>query len=188
MPKLTHIGLDVDGVLRDLPGALVARALHFHPELHGRILPLEQWQNFYAFQSYFPDDFNLGDFMRAHFRALWEEAPPYPGVLEAVSALLEVRTVHIVTAQPTPKAAALTQSWLRRVGITIPDTHYHVTSSKQEAPIQVLVDDLTDNLEAVGLAGMVPICLRQPWNRPYEGFSIHRLDELEELLRLLEAS
>lgn len=188
MARLEHIGLDVDGVLRDLPGALVARALQFHPELEGQIVPLERWESFYAFQSYFPATFSLGEFMRVHFRALWEEAPAYPGAVEAVTTLLAHRTVHIVTAQPTPKAAELTRRWLHGVGISIPEARFHVTAAKQDAPVQVLVDDLTVNLEAVGLAGIVPICMRQPWNAEYEGFSIARLTELESVLERLESS
>jgi len=186
MPRLEHIGLDVDGVLRDLASQLVRVFEREHPALVGQCLPIDQWPDWWGFDRYFPSDVDLYGFTKKFHEELWLEAPAYAEVERVFQRLSRDRTVHIVTTQLSHRSADLTRLWLERNGIPVPLERYHVTRTKQDAPIQLLVDDMHHNLEAVQLAGIVGVCVERPWNGPWEGFRISDLEGLFEVLEALE--
>ena len=177
-----HLGLDVDGVLRDMAGQLVRVFDREFPALAGKSLPIPQWPQWGGFHRYFPEGIDLYAMSRRCRKDIWLDAPAYPGVPEVIDGLSKRFTLHIVTHQPSELTAALTREWLVRHGVKIPPERIHITADKASVAVDVLVDDMIHNLEAVRAAGRVAVCREQPWNRDWSGPRIAALEELEPLL------
>ncbi len=187
MALLRHIGIDVDGVLRDLATPLIQVFEREHPRLAGRHVPVEQWPAWSGFEQYFPPGVDLAALTAAHLEEIWVGAPAYPDVAAFVAGVPREWVIHIVTTQLSDVTAGYTREWLDRHGIRVPDDRFHVTARKGEVPIDLLLDDVAGNLEAARENGIVPVCRDRPWNGDWTGLRIAALPDLFPLVTRIEA-
>src|SRR5687767_7825806 len=135
MPRLEHIGLDVDGVLRDLATHLVQVFEREFPHLKGRHMPIDRWPEWWGFERYFPPEIEFFRFAKQFLPEIMRDAGAYPGIAEFLTRLAAERTVHIVTSQPSVMSETLTREWLQVNGVPVPPERVHITSTKEQAPI-----------------------------------------------------
>ncbi len=112
---------------------------------------------------------------------------PYPGAFEALGLLnAEGHTLHIVTARRRDRRGiGQTIDWLERHGVPFKslafdsDKHYH--------PMDLWVEDHTENALAISRAGGRPIILDQGWNQECPAY-IPRAYGWEEVVAYVEAA
>ncbi len=187
MQRIVHVGLDVDGVLRDLATPLIQVFEREYPHLAGQHVPVTEWPEWAGFERYFPAEVDLKALTASHLREIWVNAPAYPDVAAFLARIPDHWILHVVTTQLSDRTSAYTREWLNRHGLTVPADRFHVTSRKGECPVDLLVDDVVHNLKAAREAGIVAVCRDRPWNRGWDGSRVDSLVDLFPLVERLEA-
>ena len=164
-----RIGIDCDGVLRDLIPAIVEGIKATHPEHADKILKptswdWEQWLPFwteeetekYVFEEHFEELFgpeaNVIETSLTDWPVLKEWAKENGHELVLVSAQRQ-------------QCKDITTKWLEKYGFDFDEIHY--THRKFEIDVDVLIDDSPAKLSAFkkkSITGGVPIVYRQTWN------------------------
>ena len=181
MKRPITIGMDCDGVLRDFPKSLVETYKMHYPK-HD-VVPVKEWDK-YSLDSYFPVGKDIYKFFtEEHPLSIYSMAQPYPGVRGQLSELKEKYRVVIVSYQPTKHIEDLTREWLRNYGLQGATEIFIKDKSKVEG-LDVLIDDCTENLQAVRKAATttIPMALDRPWNQDWDGVRIHNIKEAHEII------
>ncbi len=163
-----RLGIDLDGVVADFN---------------------EGWTRLYNAEfgaSVDPDEVAMWDapVELTHFRsmaAFWRWAAtcsngsslfrvlqPYPGAVDALSALATRHHIVILTTKPV-YAASDTFAWIAEH--RLPTTEVHIVDDKTSVPCDVYLDDGDHNLEALLAARSDAVVCRyvRPWNRAHPG-------------------
>jgi 5'(3')-deoxyribonucleotidase len=164
-----RIGIDCDGVLRDLIPCLIDSIKETHPEHADKIKvsrswDWEDWLPFwtneetekYVFEDNYIDLFGV-------------ECPP---IKEAVDDWKKLKRwaedngheLVLVSAQK-PQCEELTDMWLEKYGFDFKEKHY--THDKWSIDVDVLIDDSPEKLKIFKERSVSygnPICMRQTWN------------------------
>jgi len=163
------IGIDVDGVLRDLIGALNGRLRLERPDI---IVPEEvtRWN----LAEVYPEEEVIYDFiLRSRSQLIYDiEADPMPGAIEGFNRLLiSGYRIHIITTQ-RGESIDSTLRWLARFELR---PHGVIISrTKERESFDVLLDDGPDNLKKGHDAGRSVVCFDHPYNRDIDS-SIPRI-------------
>lgn len=137
--KKERVLIDVDGVLRDYVSSLNAVYLREFPD--HTIKPVTDW----ALEHFYPIGKEIYQFMDGQFaREILENAPAYPGEIDALRQFENDFEIVIVTAQP-PAHRYPTMVWLGKNDV--PANEIHIEHEKQRVPGLALLDDFTVNLE-----------------------------------------
>ena len=90
--------------------------------------------------------------------------PLIPGAREGLSQLASRNFIMIVTSRP-PSTDHMTAEWLRRKGLHFDKIMSTSKEPKENAPVDILIDDRLENVRDFALTGRLAIMLSQPWNR-----------------------
>lgn len=175
------IGIDVDGVLRDIASQIVCVFEREYANLATQYLPISKWPDWNNFKDYFPSEVNFYEFIRNNFNEIWLGAPQYDSASYVYNTLNDYYDLHIVTAQPTTKAAKSTIAWLKNNKFNVEESKIHILTDKRLAPVDILVDDAVHNLENVESANIIPICMTRPWNVQWKGNRIFHIKDLLDI-------
>ena len=180
-----RIGIDCDGVLRDLIPAIIEGIKATHPEHADKILTptswdWEQWLPFWLdeeTEKYIFED-NYLDFFGA-------VASPIKSSIEDWELLKSwaIRNGHelvLVSAQ-RDHCIEPTDAWLKEHGFDFKEKHY--TKEKWSIDVDVLIDDSPEKLEIFDKRSVNygrAICFKQTWNKECHKkyMSIDRLSDI----------
>ena len=182
-----RIGIDCDGVLRDLILCIKDSIKETHPEYADKILAVETWDwvdwlpfwtNEEAEKYIFED--NYVDFFGV-------DCPPIKEAVEDWNKLREWADEHghklILVSAQRKNCEELTEAWLQRWGFMGFDD-IHFTHNKWAADVDVLVDDSPEKLKMFkekSINNGQPICFKQTWNRDCQKDMI-TIDRLSDLM------
>ena len=180
-----RIGIDCDGVLRDLITCITDTVKETHPQHADKILEptswdWDQWLPFwtndetekYVFEDNYLDFFGV-------------ECPPIKSAVEdwAILRAWAIKNGHelvLVSAQ-RPHCEEPTMEWLQRWGIVFDEMHY--TKEKWSVDVDVLIDDSPEKLDIFNERSVAygrPICMKTTWNEESQKkyMTIERLSDL----------
>ena len=181
-----RIGIDCDGVLRDLITCITDTVKETHPQHADKILEptswdWEQWLPFwtdeetekYVFEDNYLDFFGV-------------ECPPIKSAVEdwpklRAWAIENGHELCLVSAQ-RPHCIEPTEHWLQRWGFVGWD-EIHFTKEKHLVDVDVLIDDSPEKLEQFADRSVnygKAICMKQSWNKQCQNstMSIDRLSDI----------
>lgn len=169
--------VDLDGVVRDFIGSLIRVYTGVYPD-HS-ILPITSRR----LEDFFPIGEEIYKFMKTgYIEQIMEEAPAYPGALEALQSWQNEFEIVIVTAQPDDIRDS-TYIWIGKNKLA--SNEVHISYFKFQIEGFALLDDFVDNLEDFAQTGRLAICLDQPWNQSWKG---PRVKSVEEFFQYLQAN
>ena len=177
MSKL-EVGIDVDGVLRDFASSLI-NVYKKHYTGH-EVTPVSRW-NKYRVEGYFPIGKDIYKFFQTSFpNEIYTHAQPYPGAKKFMDELKSKYDVYIITQQPTDHIAGLTDKWLRYHNL---DTGKIIfTQDKSRYQFDLVLDDCTDNLEAITLKeSALAVAMDRPWNQDWKNNRVHKFNDFLKL-------
>jgi 5'(3')-deoxyribonucleotidase len=161
--------IDLDGVVRDFVTSLVNVYQREHPDHIVKPVISRKLEDF------FPLGENIYKFLEDGFiREVMEEAPAYPGALDALHKWQNDFDIVIVTAQPAAIKAS-TYIWIGKNNLATSEVH--ITYNKADIDGIALLDDFPENLQEFSDTGRLAVCLDQPWNQQYEGIRVKTVDE-----------
>jgi len=176
------IGLDIDGVLRDLS----ARFFEVYAHKTGKIPPFTESKDIptYYFHGYFDE----GEEIYKMWFERWAEEiylSAYP--LGNVSALVDKcrklgHRVYVVSNQPNLKCEQMTWKWL--IDNEIYPNAIIFNYKKNTTGIDILVDDAPHFLEMCAYSGIKTVAVDYPYNRHIK--TDYRVSSLYEFVELLE--
>ena len=178
--KKRMIGIDVDGVLRDIHTTLVEVYLKYNPG--HEVAPIKEWHT-YDISPYFPIGKLLYKFwFEEHPDEIYLTSKPYPGALEFIEALRQRDDeIVIVTKQPNEHTKKLTEEWL----ITNKVLNHRILHASDKSVFKgySILDDSTKNLEDVlAVKSAIPICFNQAWNQDWQGLRVYNYQEFLDLV------
>ena len=180
-----RIGIDCDGVLRDLITCITDTVKETHPQHADKILEptswdWDQWLPFWTndeTEKYVFED-NYLDFFGA-------VCPPIKESVEDWKTLKRWaedngHELVLVSAQ-RPHCEEPTTAWLKEWGFDFGEIHY--TKNKWAVDVDVLIDDSPEKLEKFtneSVNNGQAICMKQSWNKECQNFtmSIDRLSDI----------
>ena len=180
-----RIGIDCDGVLRDLTGNIANHISENHPEHKDKLLTPNSWNwnDWIPFWS--EDETEKFVFEDHHVELFGPEANVIPSSLEDWPKLKEWAKENghelvLVSAQ-REQTKELTTQWLQRWGFVFDEMHY--THQKWKVDVDVLIDDSPEKLKSFKLKSILngnPICYRQTWNTSCQNkyMTIDRLSDI----------
>ena len=183
-----RIGIDCDGVLRDLITCITDTIKETHPQHADKILEptswdWDQWLPFwtndetekYVFEDNFLDFFGV-------------ECPPIKSAVEDWNKLrawaIENRHKLILVSAQRPHCEEPTTEWLKMWGFDFKEIHY--TKHKWSIDVDVLIDDSPEKLEQFADRSVnhgSAICYKQTWNQDSQKnhITIDRLSDLKSV-------
>lgn len=180
------VGIDVDGVLRDLVAGLTETYLRVYPQDIELIRPTTEWD----LSKQFPIGEAIWNFMWKEYpwEVMFENAAPYDGALQFIVELAQMK-VHtvLVTYQPSYESRRATWHWLEHYGFT--DFAHSVVLlgeaglGKGRLGVDILLDDGQHNLDDCEYTPTLPVCMDRPWNQDWLG---HRVYSYRDFLKLVE--
>jgi 5'(3')-deoxyribonucleotidase len=186
-----RIGIDCDGVLRDLITCITDTVKVTHPQHADKILEStswdwDQWLPFwtndetekYVFEDNFLDFFGV-------------ECPPIKSSVEdwpklRAWAIENGHKLCLVSAQ-RPHCVEPTEAWLQRWGFVGFD-EIHFTKEKHLVDVDVLIDDSPEKLEKFEKESVkygTAICFNQSWNKDFSDTHYMNIDRLSDIMGML---
>ena len=186
-----RIGIDCDGVLRDLIPAIVEGIKATHPEHADKILEptswdWEQWLPFWLdaeTEKYIFED-NYLDFFGPECPAIQSSIEDWPKL--RAWAIENGHELCLVSAQ-RPQCVEPTEEWLQRWGF-IGFDEIHFTKEKHLVDVDVLIDDSPEKLktfEKESVKHGTAICFNQSWNREFSKNHYMNIDRLSDIMTRL---
>ena len=182
-----RIGIDVDGVLRDLIGHLTDHVKENHPEYADQILTSTSWNwndwlpfwteeeaEKYIFEDNYIDLFGI-------------DCPPIQSSLEDWIPLKRWaedngHELVMVSAQ-REQTQEITDLWLEKWGFDFKEKHY--THKKHLVDVDVLIDDSPSKLgrfKKQSVNNGQPICFKQTWNKNNQKKGYMPIDRLSDIM------
>ena len=180
-----RIGIDCDGVLRDLITCITDTVKVTHPQHADKILEptswdWDQWLPFwtndetekYVFEDNFLDFFGV-------------ECPPIESAVEDWSKLrawaIENDHELVLVSAQREHCIEPTDAWLEEHGFDFDEKHY--TKEKWSIDVDVLIDDSPEKLDIFNDRSVAygrPICFKQTWNQDSQKkyMTINRLSDI----------
>jgi 5'(3')-deoxyribonucleotidase len=177
------IGLDVDGVVADLVGALL-RALH---DRTGQLLIPEQIHSF-DLRTMLGDSMDIASDILSE-KGFVRDIQPYPNAIDGIEQLRRIGRVVFVTTpfHPSPTWSHERTAWLvkhtraRRRDIVLLDDKTLFCGS-------LLIDDAPHQLEAWTRDGRAAIRVVRPWNDGAAGLAARSWGEIVALAEVVVRS
>jgi 5'(3')-deoxyribonucleotidase len=172
------IGVDVDGVLRNFADSLIKEYKKAYPR--DKVVQPPFW-DVYPLHGYFPIGKGIYKFVfDEHAKEVYLNARPYTGAYSFMRQLRQQgHKVVIVSFQPNKSIEELTTKWLDEQEIERDAVVY--TARKQDAGVDLLLDDCTDNLRS--LEWTVGVAMNRPWNQDWKGNRVYDFEEFLNRLR-----
>ena len=181
-----RIGIDCDGVLRDLITCITDTVKETHPQHADKILTAESWDWEQWLPFWTDDETEKYVFEDNYLDFFGVECPPIKEAVEdwAILRAWAIKNGHklcLVSAQ-REHCIEPTEAWLQRWGFVGFD-EIHFTKQKWAVDVDVLIDDSPEKLEDFAkqsVTGGYPIRMKQSWNQECDTKykSIDRLSDL----------
>lgn len=184
--RILNIGVDIDGVVRDLYHPLVSIFREKLP--NEQIKDVKEW-----------DDYRVAAHtsVGARIYKLWfvdwavklySTAPAYNEVIRDLVLLRELgHKIHYISAQPNQLCELLTLEWLQNEVIYYDSVHF--TQEKWRIECDAYVDDSPEQLRNYTTNGKLAFKYMQPWNRGFlQCRPILRLKNLPEEIWAMKRS
>ena len=181
-----RIGIDVDGVLRDLIGHLTNHIKENHPEYTDKILTSTSW-NWHDWLPFWTEEEAEKYIFEDNYIDLFGiDCPPIQSSLEDWIPLKrwaedEGHELVMVSAQ-RKQTQEITDLWLEKWGFDFKEKHY--THDKWSVDVDVLIDDSPEKLNIFkerSVAYGNPICMKQTWNTECQK-SMMSIDRLSDIM------
>lgn len=165
-----RVGIDMDGVLRDLTGHIQSKVLEEHPEFEGQMLPVESW-DWSDWMPFWTDEQAEEFIFETHHEYLFgPECPPIETSITDWPILKEWAKENgheliLVSAQRENCVGPAT-AWLEKYGFDFDEIHF--TNKKHLVDVDVLIDDSPEKLgrfQKQSVNNGTAICYRQSWNK-----------------------
>ena len=184
------IGIDCDGVLRDLIPAIVDGIKTTHPQHADKILTPESWDWEQWLPFWTDDETEKYIFEDNYLDFFGVECPPIKSAVEDWTVLRAWAIKHghelcLVSAQ-REHCIEPTEAWLQKWGFVGFD-EIHFTKQKWAVDVDVLIDDSPEKLEKFekeSVTGGKAICMKQTWNQECHNMYMG-IDRLSDLMTLL---
>ena len=171
------IGVDVDGVLRNLIDSLNVYWEKKNEEAL-RFETVDGWN----IERYYQGGKDVRKFLfdSTWTEAIYKEALPYSDNCDDLDKIPEEHRVHIITAN-WGKLFEYTKEWLdnHSIGYDLLIS----SNSKTECEFDILIDDKPTTIEDCWRVGKCGILMDRPWNKQYRLPRINRINELEQIWR-----
>ena len=186
-----RIGIDCDGVLRDLITCITDTVKETHPQHADKILEptswdLDQWLPFWTndeTEKYVFEDNYLDFFV--------PECPPIKSAVEDWNKLrawaIENGHELILVSAQRPHCIEPTEEWLQRWGFVGWD-EIHFEKNKHLVDVDVLIDDSPEKLEKFEKESVnhgTAICMKQSWNKDFSDTHYMNIDRLSDIMTRL---
>ena len=180
-----RIGIDCDGVLRDLIPCIIDGIKETHPQHTDKIkTPLSwNWSDWLPFWT--EDEAEQYIFEDNHLDFFGIDCPPIDSAVEDWKTLKRWaedngHELVLVSAQ-RDHCIEPTDDWLKEYGFDFNEKHY--TKHKWSIDVDILIDDSPEKLNDFNkksVVGGVPICMKQTWNTECQTkyMSIDRLSDI----------
>ena len=180
-----RIGIDCDGVLRDLITCITDTVKETHPQHTDKILTAESW-DWEQWLPFWTDDETEKYVFEDNYIDFF--GPLCPAIQSSVDDWIKLKRwaednsheLVLVSAQ-REHCEDLTDEWLDEHGFDFFERHY--TKHKWSVDVDVLIDDSPEKLDDFNeksVSGGRPICMKQTWNTECHTkyLSIDRLSDI----------
>ena len=165
-----RIGIDVDGVLRNLYDKLIEIYLRENPSEWCK--PLQEWKSYYL-----KDNFSNGEDIYSflwdsgHSQEIYLKAPSFPGI-DIIDQMHQENEIEIITSQPNNRTAQYTLHWIR--SMKIPYHGLHFTHDKCSIDCDVYVEDSPEHIHDMLHCGKQVVVIDYGYNKngkdgPFDG-------------------
>lgn len=159
------IGLDIDGVVADFSGTVVA----LYDNWFGETCPIvwDRWDA-YDMSPHFPRWADCAAWCDK--AGVWGSMPFIPGAAAGIDALASAgHDIKFLTARRGDVCLQQTNTWFdreirARLGLGRKRLYAELSGKKSDIPCQLYVDDGPEELAALKRAGMSTVRFEQPWN------------------------
>ncbi len=192
--SIQRIGIDIDGVVRNLYDPLISCFKQEHPKI--KIDPIKEWINYKIWNHFIlrgqPVDknwFKSQWFERYAEECYLENAFPYPYVAESLKHLKSKGyKIIFISAQPNRNCMGLTVEWLGIHKIPFNEIHFTDYWSKDKVNCDLYIEDSPIQFSSLVMAHKKVFIYDQPWNRniPATNRFISWIDIVKEINRLNE--
>ena len=166
-----RIGVDIDGVIRNLYVPLVSYFDLYHHDID--IDPISEWTN-YKIWNHFRRKGKPVD--EKWFKNIWfkrearsiylDHAYPYPYAAESLHYIKSMgHKIILISAQPNRLTMGLTMQWISKKSIPFDEIHFTDYSSKAKVSCDIYIEDSPHQLSELAMANKVVFIYDQPWNR-----------------------
>ena len=180
-----RIGIDCDGVLRDLIGNIQLTIKKYHPELADQLLPVTSW-DWEDWIPFWTEEETEKFIFEDHVEEIFYTADAYDEALEDWPVVVEWAKAKghelVLVSSQRDDCIDITEMWLNMYRFKFDEKHY--TKLKHLVDVDVLVDDSPAKLgrfKKQSVTGGVPICFRQTWNTKSQKSKI-TIDRLSDLM------
>lgn len=170
------IGIDVDGVLRDMVTGLQRQYTRDYPD--HVMLPVTEW----GLEKFFPIGDGIWDYLfkERAYEIFEQGSPEISGGFSMMARLRSMgHSLIIVTKQPSGNEK-FTLAWLEKH--SAPFDGFCVVPHKGLLRLDVMLDDYEKNLKQVAAVGTVAVCFDQPWNQAWQGKRVHTHKEFTDFI------
>ena len=185
-----RIGIDCDGVLRDLIPAIQDSVKQTHPHLVKQMKEPNDW----GWQSWLPfwteDETEKYVFEDNYLDFFGPECPPIKEAVEDWVDLKEWAAKYghelILVSAQRPNCVEPTEEWLQRWGFVGFD-EIHFEKKKHLVDVDVLIDDSPDKLRDFrkkSVKNGIAICYKQTWNKKCHT-KYSTIDRLSDITKLV---
>ena len=180
-----RIGIDCDGVLRDLIPCITDSIKETHPEHTDKILEPNSW-NWEDWLPFWSEERTEQYVFEENYLDFF--GPECPPINEAVEDWNKLRAWAIENGHELILVSAQrehckepTDAWLDAYGFDFKEKHY--TKEKWSVDVDVLIDDSPEKLDIFNDRSVAygrPICMRQTWNQESQKkyMTIDRLSDI----------
>ena len=182
-----RIGIDCDGVLRDLIPCITDSIKETHPEHADKILEPNSW-NWEDWLPFWPEEKTEQYVFEENYLDFFgPECPPIDSAVEDWNKLRAwaIENGHelcLVSAQ-RDHCIEPTEAWLKKWGFVGFD-EIHFTKQKWSIDVDVLIDDSPEKLEKFekeSITGGTAICMKQSWNKDFSDTHYMNIDRLSDI-------
>ena len=185
-----RIGIDCDGVLRDLITCITDSVKETHPQHADKILEPTSWDWDQWLPFWTNDETEKYVFEDNYLDFFGPECPPIKSAVEDWNKLrawaIENGHKLILVSAQRPHCIEPTQEWLQRWGFVGFD-EIHFEKNKHLVDVDVLIDDSPEKLEKFNnesITGGKAICMKQTWNQECHNMYMG-IDRLSDLITKL---
>jgi len=183
-----RIGIDCDGVLRDLITCITDTVKVTHPQHADKILEPTSWDWDQWLPFWTNDETEKYVFEDNYLDFFGSECPPIKSAVEDWNKLrawaIKNRHKLILVSAQRPHCIEPTEDWLQRWGFVGWD-EIHFEKNKYLVDVDMLIDDSPEKLKDFrekSINGGIPVCMKQTWNTECHSsyFTIDRLSDITD--------
>ena len=183
-----RIGIDCDGVLRDLITCITDTVKETHPQHADKILTPESWDWEQWLPFWTDDETEKYVFEDNYLDFFGPECPPIKSAVEDWNKLrawaIENGHELILVSAQRPHCVEPTEEWLQRWGFVGWD-EIHFEKNKHLVDVDMLIDDSPEKLKDFRNKSVntgIPVCMKQTWNQECHSsyFTIDRLSDITD--------